>query len=145
MNEATIEELLSRHGALLDIPVGTSMLPMLKNRQTPIVIEPIKDLPRNNDVVLYKRSDGQYVLHRIVKITSEYYITRGDNCYGNEQVSFSQMIGILKGYYKGERYIDCRRSNGYRMYVWAWRCGYPFRLFFMKARSFWGKTIGKRG
>lgn len=132
MMSIKIEELLERDGKILELPVGTSMWPMLKNRLDPLVIEKVSGNLKNNDVVLFKRNDGQYVLHRIVKIKEEGYIIRGDNCYDNEFVSDKQIIGVLRGFYKGERYIDCKSNFLYKMYVMVWRLSYHIRFCIKK-------------
>ena len=90
------------------------MRPMLKTRSNPIVIERVSRDLRINDVVLFKRKQ-QYVLHRIIKRIGDDFIIRGDNCYGDEYVSNGQIIGILSGFYKGEKYIDCQNNFWYKV------------------------------
>jgi hypothetical protein len=35
--------------------------------------------PKKYDVIFYRRENGQYVLHRIIKIKKDGYVCRGDN------------------------------------------------------------------
>ena len=60
---------------------------------------------KTNDVVLYKRDNQQYLLHRVVRVEKSFYITRGDNRYINEKVYKGQIIGVLSGFYKGDKFI----------------------------------------
>lgn len=118
MEEATIENLLSEYGQILEVPVGISMWPMLKNREDQILIKSVSFPLHVNDVVLFKRENGQYVLHRIIKIRHNDYVIRGDNCLDNEYgITDNQIIGVLQGFYKGDHYIDCYKSLAYKVYV----------------------------
>ncbi len=132
MKQLTIEEQLEKDGYVLELSVGTSMEPMLKQRREQLLIEKISSPLKNNDVVLYKRDSGQYVLHRIVSKRKSHYIIRGDNRYINENVCPNQIIGILKGFYRGDKFIDCKKNAGYVIYVVFWRLTYPFRFLFDK-------------
>ena len=125
-----IEEQINQDGYVLMLSVGDSMQPMLHQRREQLLIEKIKNPLKKGDVVLYKRSSGQYVLHRIVKKKKECYIIRGDNRYINEKVYSNQIIGILNGFYRGEKYIDCQKNKLYYFYKVRWRLLYPFRFLF---------------
>ncbi len=129
MKQTTIVDQLLTDGFVLTHSMGISMRPMLTQRTEQLLIERLTDLPQKNDVVLYRRSSGQYVLHRVIRREKTHYLIRGDNCYGKpEKVIPQNIIGILKGFYRGETYIDCKKSRGYRAYVLFWRLSYPIRL-----------------
>lgn len=125
MMDSRMEALLLREGRIVQVPVGRSMWPMLKNRRDMLVIEKITFPIKVHDVVLYKRDSGKYVLHRVVKIKPDGYVIRGDNCTRNEyDITERHMLGVLRGFYKGERYIDCEKHMGYKAYVLFWRATY---------------------
>lgn len=128
MSGMTIEAELEKDGYILSLSVGTSMQPMLNQRTEQILIERISSPPKVNDVVLFKRSHGQYVLHRIVRRCRDFYLIRGDNCYENEKVLPKQIIGILTGFYKGDKYICCASNMRYLCYTAFWRVSFPVRL-----------------
>ena len=46
---------------------GMSMFPLLKDNRDSFKLEKITSKPKRKDIVLYKRDNGQYVLHRIIK------------------------------------------------------------------------------
>lgn len=142
--DSKIEEILASDGQILRLPVGRSMWPMLRHRRDQMIIDSITAPPRVNDVVLYKRANGQYVLHRIIKVRAEDYIIRGDNCLENEYgITDREIIGILRGFYRGERYIDCRTHLGYKCYVSVWRLTYLPRTLLKRAWGWFKRTIRK--
>jgi hypothetical protein len=102
------------------------MLPILHHQYDTIVIGPFKDIPHIKDVVLYRRENGAFVLHRIVGTEKNGdFILCGDNQTELENhVRRQQMIGLLQAFtYKG-RLIPCT-FLGYRAYMYllpALRC-----------------------
>ena len=109
------------------------MLPMLKQKRDTVVIEKLTRKPKVNDVVLYQRKDKKYVLHRIIKIKGNSYVIRGDNCFYNEyDITDNDILGILCGFYKGEKYVDCSKNAFYKMYVFIWKSTYYLRFFLRK-------------
>lgn len=131
----TMEEQLLQEGYVLTLPVGESMRPMLTQRKEQLLIERLTAEPKVNDVVLFRRGSGQYVLHRIVRRQGPNYRIRGDNCLHGETVGPQQIIGILKGFYRGDAFIDCATNRAYRRYVAVCRMGYPFRFVAGKCRQ----------
>ena len=58
---------------------GNSMSPFLEHgRDTIYFKKPFRDL-RRGDMVFFQRKDGQYVMHRLLKIKKEGYYFIGDN------------------------------------------------------------------
>lgn len=135
MNCISIEDQLRKDGYVLELSVGTSMQPIIRQRTEQLLIKALNMPPKKKDVVLFRRNCGKYVLHRIVRVKQGYYMIRGDNCYENEIVLPDQLVGKLKGFYKGERFIDCEKNLSYKVYVFFWLMSYPFRLFARKAAT----------
>ncbi len=128
-------DLLDKDGVIAQLPVGVSMLPMLKQRCDTIIVRKLTEKPKENDVVLYQRDCGKYVLHRVIKVTKEGYTIRGDNCLCNEyDIKDKHIFGILEGFYKKEKYIDCNKSLGYKIYVQLNRRTYYIRAVLMLIR-----------
>lgn len=129
MKQTTIAQQLQQEGFVLTHSMGVSMQPMLKQQTEQLLIEKPDTQPRKGDVVLFCRSSGQYVLHRVIRVEKGHYLILGDNCYGKpEKVKLQNIIGILKGFYRGNNYIDCRTNRGYRVYSFLWRLSYPIRF-----------------
>ena len=88
------------------------------------------------EIPLFVRTDGKYVLHRIVGLGTEGYIVRGDNQLGREYpVWYSQVIGVVAGIWRDEKYLSCDHFR-YRLYCRLWAGGYPFRWIY-----YWGNRL----
>lgn len=115
---------------------GYSMYPLLRDHKDIAVIGRLTRELKVNDVPLYrKRGFKQLVLHRIIKIKRDgSLVIRGDNTYKNEfDISREDIIGVLVGFYRNGRYIDCERSRAYLVYVRLMRMFYPIRWTWHKA------------
>lgn len=116
---STIEQELNKNGKHLDIVVGNSMKPLLRVRQDQVVLSLITSPPKKYDVVLYKRPNNQYVLHRILKIKKDYYLINGDNRYHIEKVPKDWIIAIMEGFYRNNKYYT-GSSLEYKLYILLW-------------------------
>ena len=124
-------EKVKEYGEVLCYTSGCSMYPMLIQGKDMVCVKRLTREPRLHDVVLYLRNNGQKpVLHRIIKIKDDgALVIRGDNTYKNEyDICREDIIGILVGFYKNGRYIDCEKSRGYAIYVCLMRIFYPVRF-----------------
>ena len=142
-NGGKLAEVIASKGQVVTVPVGISMWPMLKNRKDHIVIEKVNRPLRKYDVPLYRRPglQNKYVLHRIIKVRKKGgYVICGDNLWKKEyDITDQEIVGVLKGFFKGDKYIDCETSKGYHCYVYVWRFFYPLRACLL-----WGKmTLGR--
>ena len=134
-----IEDALSREGVYVGTTAGTSMWPMLRNRRDTIVIKPREGRLSKYDVPLYRRGDA-YVLHRVVEVRSDGYAICGDNCAELEYVEDARVIGVLVGFYRGEREVSMQ-SVGYRAYVCIWVALYPARRAWKRLRAGAGRAV----
>lgn len=73
-----IEEVISSGGEFRVYPKGVSMLPLIRQEIDSVVLVLPKDVAEK-DMVLYRRDNGQFVLHRVVEIKNDEYIMCGDN------------------------------------------------------------------
>lgn len=139
----SIEESLRENGVHVSTTSGYSMMPMLKDRRDRIVLQPIgKEHLHRYDLPLYKRPDGVYVLHRIIKVCDGYYIIRGDNTYVKEKVPFDWVIGYVTEFYRKGRHVSSD-SRTYRFYAAFWHFIYPVRLLKRKIRLLGGRIWRK--
>ena len=124
---STLEELLARDGKLVYKTRGVSMEPMLRQDRDLVMIRVPDSRLRKYDVALYKRGDS-CVLHRVIRVRPDAYLTRGDNTYVDEIVPDSEVIGVLTGFQRKGRQIDVTET-GYRLYARCWTALYPLRRF----------------
>lgn len=143
-NVTSIKSALDKEGFVISNPVGVSMYPMLVQGKDSIVVKKITERPKENDVVLYLRDSGKYVLHRVIKVLPDGYVIRGDNCADNEyDIKDRHIIGILAGFYKKNKYVDCYTSRSYKLYIYLNRYTYFIRYPLKKLRVLLSKIKHK--
>ena len=94
------------------------MLPFLRPEVDSVsLIKPINPL-KKNDIILYKRDNGAYVLHRIVGISDDgSFILCGDNQYIKEYgIHKESVIAIVNRVFRKEKEISFK-SPTYRIYL----------------------------
>ena len=133
MDKLRIEDIIAEKGQYVSTSAGVSMFPMLRNRRDTVVIRPVNGRLKKYDVPLYRRkSDGAYVLHRIIEVRDDSYVIRGDNCFNKEYgIEDSQIIGILSEFYRGNRHVLCD-SRGFRIYSRFAVAIHPLQMIFMR-------------
>ena len=132
-DDLSLEQLIEREGAIVTTTVGISMWPILKTHRNAVVIVKPLGKCKTGDVVLYRLKSGKCVLHRIVDIKCGRYIICGDSLANLETgITDSEIFGVLAGFYKGKKYIDCNKNKGYRIYCKVWRFTYALRFLFWK-------------
>lgn len=99
MSKLTFEERLATEGKLIHTNVGDSMMPFLREGRDLMIIEPRPEgRCKRLDAVLYKRPNGKYVLHRILKVRKNDYVLCGDNRIMREfGVQEDWIFGVLTG------------------------------------------------
>jgi len=101
------EEILKKQGTLIFTPGGNSMQPLLSHHENPVVLVPVTERLKKGDIPFYKRPDGQYVLHRIVRVRKTSYDCCGDNQSAIEKnVTDDMILAKMTGFYRGETYIS---------------------------------------
>lgn len=114
-------EKLNSGGAVTFTPNGTSMEPMLRDGKDVVVLRKPKGRLQLFDLPLYRRDDGNYVLHRVVGFRRDgSYMMCGDNQFKKEKgIRDDQIIGVVTAFYrKGKPYT--MGSLRYRTYVEFW-------------------------
>lgn len=139
MNKTTYEQELAEKGTLIYTTVGFSMRPFLRSGQDLMVIEAAKGQRfRPRDVVLYRRSSGKYVLHRIMAVRKDDYVLCGDNCWELESgIRDEQILGVLTAVIRDGKRRDVSDSD-YRAKVFAWWALYPVRYVAFRLRTLVG-------
>lgn len=100
---------------------GTSMIPLLITNDKVKIVK-TKSV-KKNDIILYQRKDGTYVLHRILKIKNDVFYLCGDNQAKLEYpIYLEDIIGKVISYKKldnlnNEYYL---KNFKYKLYVWIW-------------------------
>ena len=139
----TFEEEIQNSGKLIYTTVGVSMRPLIKQGRDLLIVTKPQGRLKKYDIPLYKRKNGPYVLHRVVKVKDDGYVILGDNCIKWENdIKDDQIIGVLTSLVRKGKEVDFN-SFGYRFYSRAWYLLYPVRVIFMSARRLAGKIKRK--
>ena len=78
-------EALSESEEISVLTAGISMRPMLREHKDIAVIRRKSGRLKRNDVPLYSRPGSEkFILHRILKVTPNGYVIRGDNLFKKE-------------------------------------------------------------
>ena len=134
-----VESELSERGSFASVTKGVSMRPLFKTRRDMIVVKPPSSPLKKYDVVLYRGSAGEYILHRIIKVKESHFVIRGDNTYKNEYVPKDKVIGILTSYNRKGK-SGSPESFSFKLYSRLWHYIYPLRYLCVKARTMLSKA-----
>jgi len=110
-----ILESLENNGEFVFYPKGISMLPtivQLKDRVK--LVKP--DCIKKYSIVLYRRENGKFVLHRVVKKPENgVYTMCGDNqCFSEYGIKSSQVIAVVSEILKeNDKVVSCLGSFNY--------------------------------
>jgi len=117
-------------------PAGMSMRPMLDDKADRVFVERAsKENVKKWDVVLFESDNGAYIMHRVVRLDDDGFITRGDNnCYNDKKQSYDALIGRVYQYeHKGK--MHGVTDTSYRFYVIVWMTCYLPRKIFRKIKQ----------
>lgn len=142
--KTSLENLSSIFLALLDENIditltitGNSMEPLLTHKRDSVVLTSCDKFKlKRGDIPLYRRSNGQYVLHRITNVNKNSYNLCGDNQYIIEKnLPKENIIAVVKAFERNGKFYSCNDFT-YKVY-WRLRVfSIPFRYFLHKA---WGR------
>ena len=77
--ETIIREKIDEGAEVTIQPRGTSMLPLIRQGVDEVILKRAEGRLEKYDIPFYKRKNGQFVLHRIVKVRKNDYVLCGDN------------------------------------------------------------------
>lgn len=124
-----------RSGCHVELTVtGKSMRPLLLDRVSRVELSAICE-PKYGDMVLYRRSDGTYVLHRIVKCDADgtYSMCGDEQTVLEPGIRREQMIAVVLSFARRRRWRSC----GSRWYGLWWHIHTKSRRF----RHLWKRGI----
>ena len=132
MNNSSFEDVLVRDGKLIYTHVGNSMWPLIRTSKDLLVIMPAEGRLKRFDIPLYRRDNGQVVLHRILKVRESDYVICGDNRWNMETgITDRHIIGRLTAVLRDGKEHPLS-GFGYRIYVFFWCRLFPVRAFVLK-------------
>ncbi len=118
---------------------GDSMMPLIRENRDILVIKKIEAPLKKNDAVLFKRENGAYVLHRIIKKCGDgVFLIGGDNRWFAEKIPEDWIIGVLTEVIRDGKHItaDSAENKKYLRKL-------PFVRAKLKIKHFKYKVINK--
>jgi hypothetical protein len=130
--ETSLNICFEKGGSFTVYPKGTSMLPTLREGKDSVTLIPPKSIIKNG-IYLYKRPNGKYAMHRLIKITDDNLIFCGDAQLVLENVKKEQILAYVECIYSGNKRKDTRLSQ--RLFV-LFNSVFLFRKLVIRCRSF---------
>ncbi len=114
-------------GGNVKLPItGTSMLPLLVQGRDFVVLT-ICEKAKINDIIFYRRDNGQFVLHRIIDIDESGYVLCGDNQWVKEYgIKDHNIIGVVTEIHRNGKAIHIDDKK-YIKYYKRWLKLLPIR------------------
>lgn len=137
-----IREILDGGGEFTLTITGTSMYPFILGGRDRVTLSPICGRLKKNDLPLYRRRDGSFVLHRVVRVEDDgSYTMCGDHQWMLERgIRQEQLIALATAYVRKGRTITDRNVL-YRVYRTVWTWVLPRRYVFFR----WNDRLHRLG
>lgn len=125
---------------------GNSMVPFLLNRRSTVyIVREEGYVPRVGDILLCRRVNGAFVLHRLHKIHPDgRLVLNGDAQRWTELVFPEQVCGRVTHFVRTKRDISTT-ARSYRLYRWLWRHLRPMHELAAKGYYYWHRVPYKLG
>lgn len=110
-----------KEGGCVRLPAsGNSMAPLFRHMRDEVILEAVGERQlKKYDMVLYRRENGQYVLHRIVGTDGGKLLLCGDAQYAVEKgIDRHHVIGVVSGFKRNGREHTCSEKK-YKIYVFV--------------------------
>jgi signal peptidase I len=125
---ALVGELLDQHQSARITVTGSSMFPFLRNLKDSVELCLASyDSFRAGDIVLIKRVDGAYILHRVFRKEVNCFYILGDaqSCIEGPLMP-QQLLAVVTAVWRGSKRISCS-NPWWRILSWFWSLLLPFR------------------
>ena len=117
MERKSLKQVLTENAEAVIRIAGTSMEPLLHANESTVLVRKKSGPCKKNDVVLFIRPNGQYVLHRVVGLGNNLRV-QGDNQPYAETICEESVIGVMAGYHPyRESEFCCVDSAAYIRYL----------------------------
>lgn len=123
-----MREILADGGSFTLTVTGTSMVPFLLGGRDRVTLSPVTKKPGKNDLPLYRREDGTFVLHRIIKVekTGTYTMCGDHQTRPEKGVRREQIVAVATAYTRKGRHLT-NQNPIYRIYRTVWTLARPVR------------------
>lgn len=134
-------EQLDRGDHVKFFPRGVSMLPMLRQGRDAVILSPVTGKLRRFDLPFYRRENGQFVLHRIIRV-GQTYTCMGDNQFEEESgVAHEQVIAVVTAFTRNGKLWQVTDPR-YRLYCRLWYHSRHIRRFWRRGWGWLRRHLG---
>lgn len=124
-------------------PTGGSMVPFITGDRDMVEIKAVSPNLKRGDIVLYRRDNSKYVLHRIYDVKDDGYYMLGDSQRVIEgPIRAEQIVAQCRYYYKKGKSKD-NDSWDMKLKYALWFRLRPVRGILIKLNSFKRRLLGK--
>lgn len=138
-----IEETVNSGGTMPLVVTGNSMKPFMKDGENTVWLEACRDSDyKRGRILLFRREDGKFVLHRVRKVMSDgNLVMNGDAQYWCEVIKKEQALAVVTNIETNGKKQSCN-SVIYRLKVEVWQTLKPFRPYIFRIMRKIKKIIG---
>lgn len=128
-------ELVEEGKTVSTVVSGGSMLPFLSPERDFVYLNKVSRTLKKGDIVLYKRKNGNYVLHRIKKIKGDEFLLIGDRQSELEcGIKREDILALCTEAKRNGRIIN-EKSLVWWFYKHIWLLLIPFRSTLIKLKN----------
>lgn len=130
-HEITEQLAIGRQAAF--VVTGMSMWPFLCHGRDQVIVNKVdKDTLKKGDIILFRRQDGKYILHRITCINGNKIQTTGDgNYYHDDWIEYMNVIAKVEKVIRNNKEINCQQFH-WRFLSHLWMFLFPIRKVMFK-------------
>jgi hypothetical protein len=145
MSKSSLEEYLKSNGEVTYTNMGVSMMPLLRQGKDVFTLRRKgTERCRLGDVVLFRRSSGKFVLHRVIEVHPDDYVIMGDNCYLKEKgIKDEDILGVMTSFVRDGKEHDLNEP-GYRLYTFAVMHATGARILWKRGRKWLARKLRMR-
>ena len=141
----TLMEILNQGGSFRITVTGMSMWPTLRHRRDQVTLTKPQGPLKKHDLPLYRRDNGQFILHRVVAVQDDgCYTCCGDHQWSKERnVRPDQIVAVAVGFCRKGREFDAHNRR-YRLWVRFWDGVIPLRMLIFRSLNLLGRLRPKK-
>ncbi len=115
-------ETLEHNGSFTLTVTGNSMRPFLRHLSDNVELVSCEARPpKTGDIVFFRRSSGEYILHRIIGKRGDMFVINGDAQNWTEKIPPESIIAVVSKIERNGKAISCDAPL-YRAAHALWRC-----------------------
>ena len=130
---STLCELVNEGREVVLTVTGSSMSPFLIHQRDAVMLGKMMTSPQRGDIVLFRREDDSYVVHRVRKVSDEGYYMIGDGQTETEgPVPRKRLCAIVTKVRRKSQWFGSNDVR-WRFFASVWLAIIPLRKFLVKA------------